>query len=86
VDAQESSKKEDVSTKQRRIAENAKNQPETSFTSLAHHMDERWLYEAYKRTRKDGAVGIDEQTALAYGQNLKENLKKFVRTGQKRKV
>ena len=33
------------------------------FTSLAHHIDIDWLREAYRRTRKDGAVGVDGQTA-----------------------
>ena len=27
------------------------------FTTLAHHIDIDWLTEAYRRTRKDGAVG-----------------------------
>jgi len=55
-----------VSTKQQRIAELARIHPEVSFTSLAYHIDIRWLYEAYQRTRKDGAVGVDEQTAEEY--------------------
>jgi len=63
-----------VSTKQRRIAENAKRLPEVSFSSLAYHMDVWWLYEAYRRTRKDGAVGIDGQTAEEYQRDLKRNL------------
>ncbi len=54
-------KSEDVSTKQQRIAELARIHPEVSFTSLAHHIDLRWLHEAYLRTRKDGAVGIDSR-------------------------
>jgi len=57
---------EDVSTKQQRIAELASIHPEVSFTSLGHHIDLKWLHEAYLRTRKDGAVGIDEQTAEDY--------------------
>lgn len=48
--------------------------PERSFTSLAHHMDLSWLQEAYHRTRKDGAVGVDGQTASAYEQDLTGNL------------
>jgi group II intron reverse transcriptase/maturase len=66
---------EDVSTKQQRIADNAKKLPGVSFCSLAHHMDVAWLAEAYNRTRKDGAVGIDGQTAVRYAQGLDENLK-----------
>jgi hypothetical protein len=55
-DAMES--EEEVSTKQRRIAELARIHPEVSFTSLAYHIDLRWLLEAYQRTRKDAAVGV----------------------------
>ena len=36
-----------VSTKQRRIAELAKQSPQMSFTSLAYMMDVAWLREAY---------------------------------------
>ena len=53
----------DVSTRQQRIAELARQCPEMGFTSLAHHIDIDWLHEAYRRTRKDGAVGVDGQTA-----------------------
>jgi group II intron reverse transcriptase/maturase len=63
-----------VSTRQRRIAENAKKRPDVSFSSIAYHMDTWWLYEAYKRTRKNGAVGIDRQTAEDFHANLTENL------------
>jgi group II intron reverse transcriptase/maturase len=44
------------------------------FTSLAHHIDLLWLYEAYLRTRKDGAPGVDGQTADDYAVNLRGNL------------
>ena len=40
------SKPDPVSTKQQRIAELAKQSPEMGFTSLAHHIDLHWLYEA----------------------------------------
>ena len=63
-----------VSTKQRRIAENAKRLPEVSFTSLSYHMDLEWMQEAYRRTRKDGASGVDAQTAEQYAQGLDASL------------
>jgi RNA-directed DNA polymerase len=44
------------------------------LTSLAHHIDVAFLKEAYRRTRKDGAVGVDGQTAEAYAESLEENL------------
>ncbi len=68
----------DVSTKQRRITELARIHPEVSFTSLAHHIDLRWLYEAYLRTRKDAAVGVDGQTAEEYAKDLGGNLRSLL--------
>jgi hypothetical protein len=59
-----------ISTKVQRIATLANQAPEMAFTSLAHHIDINWLREAYRCTRKDGAVGIDGQTATAYAGNL----------------
>jgi RNA-directed DNA polymerase len=63
-----------MSTGCQRIAELARQAPQMSFTSLAHHIDLRLLYEAYQRTRKDGAVGVDGQTAEDYAVNLMGNL------------
>lgn len=63
-----------VSTKQERIAALAKQSPLMAFTSLAHLMDIDWLKEAYRRTRKDGAAGVDGVTADEYEQNLEVNL------------
>jgi RNA-directed DNA polymerase len=54
---------ETVSTRQQRIAELARQAPQMAFTSLNHYIDREWLKEAYRRTRKDGAVGVDGQTA-----------------------
>jgi RNA-directed DNA polymerase len=68
-------KPEYVSTLQQRIAERAKRSPEAGFTSLAHLMDLNWLYKAFARTRKDGAVGVDGQTAEEYvGDDLQPKL------------
>ena len=67
-----------VSTKQQRIAELAKQSPQMSFTSLNHHIDFSWMVEAYRRTRKDGAVGIDGQTAKAYEDRLEANLRSLL--------
>jgi RNA-directed DNA polymerase len=63
-----------VSTKRQRIAELARQHPQTGFTSLAHHIDVRWLYEAFVRTRADAAPGVDGQTAPDYAANLPDNL------------
>ena len=67
-----------VLTKQQRIAENARRHPEVSFTSLAHHIDVAWLREAWRRTRKDGAAGVDNLSAEEYAENLEENLKSLL--------
>ena len=63
-----------VSTKQQRIAELAKQSPHMGFTSLAYFIDIPWLQEAFRRTRKDAAVGVDGQTAEDYAVNLQGNL------------
>ena len=67
-----------VSTKQQRIAELAQLNPQMGFFSLAHHIDLRWLYEAYLRVRADGAPGVDGQTAQEYWANLGENLRSLL--------
>lgn len=69
---------ESISTKQTRIAELAKRMPEAALRSLAHHMDLGWLREAYRRTRKDGAVGVDRQTAEQYAEDLEGNLQRLL--------
>ena len=63
-----------VLTVQERIAKLAQRTPEIAFYSLAHHIDLNWLQEAYDRTRKDGAPGIDDVTGRGYAENLYENL------------
>src|SRR4029077_7187459 len=63
-----------VSTKQERIAALAKQSPQMAFTSLAYLMDIDWLKEAYQRTRKDGAAGVDGMTAEDYERDLEGNL------------
>ena len=67
-----------VSTKQERIAALAKQSPQMAFTSLAYLMDLDWLKEAYRRTRKDGAVGVDGVTAGEYEQDLEGNLQRLL--------
>jgi group II intron reverse transcriptase/maturase len=67
-----------VSTRQRRIAELGRQSPQMGFTSLNHHIDLAWLHEAYRRTRKDGAVGVDGQTAAEYERDLQSNLQSLL--------
>jgi RNA-directed DNA polymerase len=67
-----------VSTRQRRIAQLAKQMPEKGLTSLNQHLDLAWLREAYRRTRKDGAAGVDGQTAADDEKDLKDNLRSLL--------
>ncbi len=67
-----------VSTKQQRIAELAKQQPEMGFTSLNHYLDVDWLREAYRRLRKASAPGYDGQTVADYGKDLESNLQSLL--------
>ncbi len=63
-----------VYTKQQRIAELAQEDRERALNTLNHYIDLEWMLEAYNRTRKNGAVGIDGQAAADYAENLTENL------------
>ena len=63
-----------VYTKQQRIAQLAQRMPEAVLTTLAHHVDMDWLKEAYRRTRKDTASGVDRVTAGEYERDLENNL------------
>ena len=56
----------DISTQQEKIAQQSRQVPSMIWTTLAHHIDLHWLHEAYRRTRKDAAVGIDGVTAQKY--------------------
>jgi group II intron reverse transcriptase/maturase len=67
-----------VSTKLQRIAELARRVPAMKLRTLAHHIDEEWLTEAYRRTRKDGATGVDGQSAEEYAVDLEKNLQSLL--------
>src|SRR5512146_2368111 len=67
-----------ISTRQERIAKLARQSPQAAFTTLAHHIDIDGLTEAYLRTRKDGAVGVDGQTAADYAVDLEGNLRSLL--------
>src|SRR5262249_42498041 len=63
-----------LSTKRQRIAELARTKSGVALSMLHHVLDLEWRREAYRRTRKDGAPGIDGVTAAEYAQNLEANL------------
>jgi RNA-directed DNA polymerase len=57
-----------------RVAQLARENPSMVFTTLGHHIDERFLRAMYELTRKDGAPGIDGKTGAQYAADLKVNL------------
>ena len=67
-----------VYTKQQRIAKLAKLMVDAGFTSLAYYIDLEWMHEAYRRTRKDAAAGVDEVTAAQYEEELEGNLQSLL--------
>jgi hypothetical protein len=73
------SRPQTVSTKLQRLAEQARSDPRYVFTNLAHLIDVDFLREAYHRTRKSSAPGIDGVTAAEYAERLEENLRELHR-------
>lgn len=65
----------DITPKLQRIAELSRTKGDGSLTTLAHHIDLDFMHEAYRRTRKGGAVGIDGQTAEDFATDLEGNLR-----------
>jgi group II intron reverse transcriptase/maturase len=63
-----------ISTRQGKLAELARIEPKLELMTVAHHVDKAWLREAYRRTRKDGAAGVDGVTAAEYEAGLEANL------------
>jgi RNA-directed DNA polymerase len=74
----ETSSSPTVSTKLERIAKLAKEMRGVALTTLAHHIDIDWLREAHRRTRKDGARGVDGQSAMQYEADLEGNLQSLL--------
>ena len=60
-----------ISPRLQQIAKLAKEHPERAFTTLAHHIDLELLREAYRRTRKNGATGVDGVSGAEYAQELR---------------
>jgi group II intron reverse transcriptase/maturase len=71
-------KSQPISTQIQEIAKQAIAYPE-AFRTLVHRIDVEWLREAYRRTNKSSAAGIDGITAAAYAVNLEENLQELHR-------
>lgn len=67
-----------ISTKLERIAKLARDFRGKPLNPLGHFIDVEWLHEAYRRTRKDGALGVDRQSAKEYEEKLEENLRSLL--------
>lgn len=68
----------DISTRLARIAKLAGEDRKRVIASVCHVIDIEWMREAYRLTRKDGALGVDKQTAGKFAENLDANLKALV--------
>ena len=65
---------ESVSTKQLKVAERAKREPEARLLALAQLIDRELLVEAFERIRKDAAVGVDGIKKDEWGKALFANI------------
>lgn len=74
----ESSNSTSVETRLQRIAALSRMIQGAPVRTLAHHIDVDFMREAYRRTRKGGARGVDGQTAEDFAANLEENLQMLV--------
>lgn len=63
-----------ISTKQLELTQRATEIKADALLTLSHYIDVDWLREAYRRTRKDGASGVDGRTAADYEMDLEQNL------------
>ena len=61
-----------------RVAKMAKESPGLAFTALAHHITVDLLRAAHRRTRKDGAVGVDGRTSADFEIDLERNLQSLI--------
>ena len=68
-----------VSLKLCQLREQAQAHPDRVFTTLHHLIDVDFLREAYRRTNKKAAAGVDEVTAAEYAAHLEENLNDLYR-------
>ena len=67
-----------MSTSLLRLTMLGRSHPQRCFTNLNQYLTKDLLRAAFHQTRKDGATGIDGQTAADYGQNLEDNLESLL--------
>lgn len=68
----------EVSTKLRQIERLARENPKMVLTTLAHHIDYRFLYQAFLWTRRDGATGVDDEGRREFVKGLRERLESLL--------
>lgn len=68
----------DISARIQRLAKQAEEHRERSFRSINHAIDEEWLREAVRRTRKSGAVGVDGTAWSEYQEGLEARLSELL--------
>jgi len=64
-----------VSMKLQSIAQQAKRYPAMVCDNVLHLIDQEFLLEAYRQTRKNSAPGADQVTAQQYAEHLDDNLR-----------
>jgi hypothetical protein len=67
-----------MSTSLLRLATLGRDYPQRCFTNLNQYLTKDLLRAAFHQTRKDGATGVDGQTAAGYGENLEDNLESLL--------
>lgn len=77
ADAGEQRPLSSVSTRQRHIADMARKYAGSPLTTLSHHLDLLWLWEAYGEI-KNSTPGVDGRTLADYGEDLEANLKSLL--------
>jgi RNA-directed DNA polymerase len=66
---------EELSPKFLKVMQRAKRDPQGPLRALAHLIDEQALRRAFRRLRKDAAVGVDGITKEQYGERLDDNVR-----------
>lgn len=74
----ETQRSDPMSTSLLRLAVLGKEHPQRCFTNLNQYLTKDLLRAAFHQTRKDGATGVDGQTAADYEQALEDNLESLL--------
>lgn len=74
----ETQRSDTMSTSLLRLATLGREHPQRCFTNLNQYLTKDLLRAAFHQTRKDGATGVDGQTAAEYAQALEGNLESLL--------